>query len=108
MKTSTTIERSTDSARAPTVAKPVSDARRGVLTYLIVVTAMSGVLYTVIIVARVLLPFVVLLMFVPGAASVAVRLARHEGFADVSFRSGGRGGLIWIAIGLILPWIVGA
>src|SRR5947207_6694868 len=42
-------------------------------------------------------------MWMPALASILVRLARREGFADVSFRFGGR--RTWVA--LLLPYAVG-
>jgi hypothetical protein len=47
------------------------------------------------------------LMWSPAIASVSARLVLREGFADVSFRFGGRRNLPWIALGLILPVVVG-
>jgi len=108
MTTSTQVQRSVDFSHGPTDTDQVTNARRGVLAYLIVVVTLSAVLDSLIVTTRILVPLAVLLMCVPSAASVGVRLARREGFADVSFRFGGRRGLAWLAIGLILPWIVGA
>ena len=47
------------------------------------------------------------LMWTPAAASVVARLALHEGFADVSFRFGGRRGWRAIGLALLVPIIVG-
>ena len=47
------------------------------------------------------------LMWSPAVASVIARLVLREGFADVSFRFGGHRTLAWIALGLILPIVVG-
>jgi uncharacterized protein len=47
------------------------------------------------------------LMWSPAIASVSARLVLREGFADVSFRFGGRRNLPWIALGLIVPVVVG-
>jgi uncharacterized protein len=47
------------------------------------------------------------LMWSPAVASVIARLVLREGFSDVSFRFGGLRTLPWIALGLILPSVVG-
>jgi membrane protease YdiL (CAAX protease family) len=46
-------------------------------------------------------------MWSPAAASVATRLVLREGFADVSFRFGGRRTWKYIGLALILPIIIG-
>src|SRR5579864_2134082 len=51
---------------------------------------------------------VVLLMWIPGLASIVSRLALREGFRDVSFRLAGRNGLKSVAIGWGFPVAVGA
>jgi membrane protease YdiL (CAAX protease family) len=47
------------------------------------------------------------LMWTPAAASVVARLVLREGFADVSFRLGGRRGWKAIGLALIFPIVVG-
>jgi CAAX protease family protein len=47
------------------------------------------------------------LMWTPGAASIVARLILREGFADVSFRLGGRQGAKAIAIALVFPIVIG-
>src|SRR6266699_2313318 len=47
------------------------------------------------------------LMWTPAASSVVARLALREGFADVSFRIGGRRGWNAIGMALIFPILVG-
>jgi len=47
------------------------------------------------------------LMWTPGIASIISRLALREGFADVSFRWGGRAGTTACGLALIFPLIVG-
>jgi uncharacterized protein len=46
-------------------------------------------------------------MLAPALASCVARLVMHEGFADVSFRLGGRRGTYAIVLGLVLPLLVG-
>jgi membrane protease YdiL (CAAX protease family) len=53
------------------------------------------------------LSWVLALMWTPAAASVVARLVLREGFADVSFRLGGRRGRNAIGLALIFPIIVG-
>jgi membrane protease YdiL (CAAX protease family) len=47
------------------------------------------------------------LMWTPAAASAVARLALREGFADVSFRLGGRRGWTTIGLALIFPIVLG-
>lgn len=47
------------------------------------------------------------LMWSVAAASVITRLVLHEGFADVSFRFGGRRTLIYTGLGLLFPIVIG-
>jgi membrane protease YdiL (CAAX protease family) len=46
-------------------------------------------------------------MWTPGIASVIARLARREGFGDVSFRWGGRAGTVACGLAWVFPLIVG-
>jgi len=46
-------------------------------------------------------------MFAPAAASVVARLVLREGFADVSFRFGGRRSWKMILLALVFPIIIG-
>ena len=46
-------------------------------------------------------------MWTPAAASVVARLILHEGFADVSFRVGGRRGWKAIVLAVIFPIVIG-
>lgn len=80
-------------------------ARRGLVIYFAVLIPLSAVFEGMMIAGR--LSWVWALMWAPAAASVVARLALREGFADVSFRCGGRGG--WQAIGLamVVPILVG-
>jgi CAAX protease family protein len=51
--------------------------------------------------------WILALMFAPAAASVVARLVLREGFADVSFRFGGRQTWKMILLAVIFPIIVG-
>jgi uncharacterized protein len=46
-------------------------------------------------------------MFAPAVASVVARLVLREGFADVSFRFGGRRTWNYIGLALVLPIPIG-
>jgi membrane protease YdiL (CAAX protease family) len=84
----------------------VASARRGVLAYLMLVVVLSGAVEATMIVTR-QYALVMLLMWMPAVASILVRLVRREGFADVSFRFGGRRTAIALLLGLLLPFAVG-
>jgi len=77
-----------------------------VLAYLILVVVLSGAVQALII-GNGQLDLVLLLMWMPGLASILVRLARREGFADVSFRFGGRRTAVAILLVVLLPYAVG-
>ena len=72
----------------PGTADRTASAQRGLITYLVVVMVLSAVLEGVMIASR-LDALVILLMWIPGLTAIGVRLVRHEGFGDVSFRFGG-------------------
>jgi uncharacterized protein len=80
-------------------------ARRGLAIYLGVVIALSA-LFDVLIIAY-SPSWISALMFAPAAASVVARLVFREGFADVSFRFGGRRTWKMILLALAFPIIVG-
>ncbi len=75
------------------------------LAYLLVVV-LSGAVQAVVI-GNGQLDLVLVLMWMPALASVLVRLARREGFADVSFRFGGRRTWVAILLVVLLPYAVG-
>jgi hypothetical protein len=66
-------------------------ARQGLVIYFGMVILLSAVFQVFLIQTRTWL-WVIPLMWSPAAASVVARLALGEGFADVSFRLGGRRG----------------
>jgi uncharacterized protein len=85
----------------------VASARRGLLAYLAAVVALSAPVEGAIIATGAISALVGVLMWMPAVASIIVRLARHEGFADVSFRFGGRRTWWALLLGLLVPLIVG-
>jgi uncharacterized protein len=84
----------------------VASARRGVLAYLVLVAVLSGAVQAVVIGSG-RLDLVLVLMWMPALASFAVRLARREGLADVSFRFGGRRTWVALLLVVLLPYAVG-
>src|SRR5215472_12643311 len=84
----------------------IGSARRGLVAYLVLVTALSAIGEGAI-VATGRMDQIQWVMLMPALASVIVRLARHEGFGDVSFRWTGRRTLIGIAAGIAFPIVVG-
>ena len=82
-------------------------ARRGLTIYLAGVVVLSalfeGIIYSTGVMGIWLLP----LMWTPAAASVVARLVLREGFADVSFRFGGRRTFKMILLALVFPIIIG-
>lgn len=80
-------------------------ALRGLAIYFIVLVPFSIVFETLMILGN--LSWFWALMWTPAAASVVARLARREGFGDVSFRIGGCRGLKAILFALIFPIIIG-
>lgn len=86
-------------------------ARGGLLTFGLLLLPLSLLGYWFLDATRELLPLnlpTLPLMLAPAAAALATRLLRREGFADVSFRLGGRKALGAVAIGLALPLLIGA
>jgi membrane protease YdiL (CAAX protease family) len=81
-------------------------ARRGLGIYFAVVVLLTGALDALIL-AFGIDDLALLTMLVPVTAAVAARLALHEGFADVSFRVGGRRGWTTILLAPLLPIAVG-
>jgi membrane protease YdiL (CAAX protease family) len=77
-----------------------------VLAYLAVVVVLSAALEGAIIATR-QEGLIVLLMWAPALACALVRLVRREGFADVSFRVGGRRTWLALLLAFLLPFGVG-
>jgi len=81
-------------------------ARQGLAIYFGMVVLLSAVFQVLLIETRSWL-WVIPLMWSPAAASVVARLALGEGFADVSFRVGGRRGWQAIAMAVVFPIVIG-
>jgi CAAX protease family protein len=92
-------------------ASPVAEAdtrrrgRRGLAIYFAVLVPLSAVFQALMITGS--LSWFWALMWTAAAAALVARVVLREGFADVSFRLGGRRG--WKAIGLVLifPIVLG-
>jgi membrane protease YdiL (CAAX protease family) len=80
-------------------------ARRGLTIYFAVVVVLTA-LFDVL-VLTVGPSWIFVLMWSPAAASVVARLVLREGFADVSFRFGGRRTLKGILLALVFPIVIG-
>ena len=81
-------------------------ARRGLTIYLAVVVVLSALFEGITISTGVII-WLLPLMWTPAAASVVARLVLREGFADVSFRFGGRRTFRMILLALVFPIIIG-
>lgn len=82
-------------------------AHRGLATYFAIVVVLSAAIEGFVIRNPHLDGSIAGLMLVPALASGVARLAMREGFADVSFRLGGRRGWRDIGLALVFPGIVG-
>ena len=80
-------------------------ARRGLAIYFAVLVPLSAAFETLMILDN--LSWFWALMWTPAAASVVARLVLREGFADVSFRIGGRRGWKAVVLALIFPIVFG-
>jgi membrane protease YdiL (CAAX protease family) len=94
-------------AAPSTVSDIRRTARRGLAIYFAIVVVLSAAIEGFLIANPQLNGLIALLMFVPAVASVAARLILKEGFADVSFRFGGRRGLRAVGIAFVFPAAVG-
>lgn len=86
-------------------------ARGGLLTFGLLLLPLSLLGYWFLDMTRASLPLnlpTLPLMLAPAVASMGTRLTRREGFADISFRLGGRRSLEVLVLGLVLPMLVGA
>jgi membrane protease YdiL (CAAX protease family) len=81
-------------------------ARRGLAVFFAVLVPLSAI-FQAITIATGNASWILALMWSPAAASVVARLALREGFADVSFRFGGRRTWKYLALALIFPILVG-
>ena len=83
-----------------------SRARRGLAVFFAVLVPLSAV-FQAITIGTGNASWILALMWTPALASVVSRLALREGFADVSFRFGGRRTWGYLALALIFPIIIG-
>jgi len=98
-------------SRAPTLAPPVQQARRGLLVFASLLVPLSLLGYWFWYMNKAIeLPLVATtpLMWSPALASVITRLVLREGFADVSFQWGGRRSLRAILLAFAVPLAVGS
>jgi len=93
-------------AQALPIAPRAAQARHGLLIYFALLIPLSAVFEGLTIITSNTV-WVYILMCVPALASVVARLALREGFADVSFRLGGRRGWRAIGIGFVFPSLIG-
>lgn len=92
--------------RALPIAPRAAQAKRGLAIYFALLIPLSAVFEALAIITGNVL-WVFGLMWMPGLASIVARLVLREGFADVSFRLGGRRGWRAVGIGFILPSVIG-
>jgi uncharacterized protein len=83
-----------------------SQARRGLTIYLVGVVLLTAV-FDVLLIITLAPVWGMGRMFAPAVASVVARLVLREGFADVSFRFGGRRTWNYIGLALVLPIPIG-
>ena len=86
--------------------EPRLRARQGLAIYFGIVVLLSAV-FQVLLIETGTWVWVVPLMWSPAAASIVARLVLREGFADVSFRVGGRRGWQAIVVAVIFPIVIG-
>jgi CAAX protease family protein len=83
-----------------------SQARRGLAVFFAILVPLTAIFQAIIITTGNLL-WVFALMWSVTVASVVARLVLREGFADVSFRFGGRRTWKYIALAPIIPIVIG-
>ena len=83
------------------------NARRGLALFLALVVMFEAV-FVIVLVSTGNLLWIFALMWSVALASVITRLVRREGFADVSFRFGGRRTWRYIAFGVVFAVVVGS
>jgi membrane protease YdiL (CAAX protease family) len=81
-------------------------ARRGLALFFTLVIVFEAAIVTTMMVTG-MFGLVIALMWSVTPASVVARLLMREGFADVSFRLGGRPSVRWFVIALLFPQFVG-
>ena len=83
-----------------------SQARRGLAVFFAVLVPLTAI-FQAIAIATGNASWILALMWSPAAASVVARLALREGFADVSFRFGGRRTWKYLVLAPIIPTVIG-
>lgn len=83
-----------------------SQARRGLAVFFAILVPLTAIFQAIIIITGNML-WVFPLMWSVAGASVVARLVLREGFADVSFRFGGRRTWKYIALAPIIPIVIG-
>jgi membrane protease YdiL (CAAX protease family) len=92
-------------ATASHINTVASEARCGLFIYFALLVPLSACFEWLMVTHNLL--WVAPLMWTPTLASVVARLALGEGFADVSFRLGGRRGWQAMLFGLFFPVVIG-
>jgi len=82
-----------------------SQARRGLAVFFAILVPLTAIFQAIITTGNTLWVFA--LMWSVAAASVVARLVLREGFADVSFRFGGRRTWKYIALAPTIPIVIG-
>src|SRR3712207_1457808 len=83
-----------------------SQARRGLAVFFAVLVPLTAIFQAIAIATGNAL-WILALMWSPAVASVVARLVLREGFADVSFRFGGRRTWNFIVLAPIVPIVIG-
>jgi uncharacterized protein len=94
------------SASVQSAAEVRLRARQGLAIYFGMVVLLSAV-FQVLLIKTGTWVWVIPLMWSPAVASMVARLVLGEGFADVSFRVGGRRGWQAIAVAVVFPVVIG-
>src|SRR5579884_267108 len=84
----------------------IQRARQGLRLFFALLIPFTALLVGVTIVTR-NTAWIPLIMWIPGLASIITRLVRREGFADVSFRFGGKRSFLAILFALLYPTVIG-
>jgi uncharacterized protein len=93
--------------QVPAEARRKQEARRGLTLFFALLVPLSAIAEGFIILTDNIVVGSIVLMWMPGLSSIIARLVYREGFADVSFRLGGRRGMKALIIGLLFPLAIG-
>lgn len=92
---------------ADTEVRPsTARARRGLAIFLSLVIVFNALILTLMTISG-NLAWIFALMGSVALSSIVARLVQREGFADVSFRLGGRRVVYWYVVGLLFGPVVG-